>query len=81
VGHECYFQIAGFDCWYASGESSGLGATHNTGSEIDKIGAVIYNNGGRGARTIWVRHRCASAEQDHFCPRWPILRRLACWLL
>lgn len=65
VGDKCHLQIARFNGWYPSGEGSGLSTPHNAGSEIHKIGAVVYNNGGRWARTIRVRHRCAGAEQHY----------------
>jgi hypothetical protein len=81
VGRKCHLQIAWFYCWYPSVESSGLSSPHNSGSEIDKISAVVYNNGGRRARTIRVRHRRARSKQHHPRPRCVFLRRLARWLL
>src|SRR4029077_17851582 len=57
--------IARLDCRYLSVESSGLSAAHNAGSEIDKIGTIVYNNGGRGARTIRVRNRRAGPEEHY----------------
>src|SRR5215469_6824128 len=62
VRHECHFEIAGFDCRNFSVESSGLGAAHNAGSEINKISGVANNNGSRGARTFGVGHREAPGK-------------------
>jgi hypothetical protein len=76
VGHKCHLEIARFDCQYVFLESSGLSAPHNARSEIDKIGTVVYNNGRRGARTIWVRHRCARAEQHYPSSRCLLARRV-----
>src|SRR5690348_7600041 len=52
VGYKCHFQISRFNCGDPSFESSRLSAPHNAGSEIDKVGGVVYNDSGRWARTI-----------------------------
>src|ERR1700730_7300941 len=81
VRNECHFEIAGFHCRNFSVESSGLGAPHNAGSEINKISRFAHNNSSRGARPIGVGHRCPRAEEHYLRACWPLARYLTLRLL
>jgi hypothetical protein len=43
-------------------ENSRLGATYHTRSEINQIGAIVNNDGGRRTGTIGIWHRRARTE-------------------
>jgi hypothetical protein len=70
VRHKSHLQIGGFKCRDAPVEKSGLGATHNAGSEIDKIGAIANNNGAGRARTVRIGDGRAGAKQYDPCLWW-----------
>src|ERR1700730_2598398 len=65
VRHKGPLQVAGFQLRDASVKNSGLGSTHNAGSEIDKIGTIANHDGGRRTGTVRIRHRCAGAKEYH----------------
>ena len=81
VRHKGHLQIVGFQLRDASVKNSGLGATHNTRSEIDKIGTIGDHDGGRRTGTVRIGHRRAGAEEYHLRARWAFLWCLALRLL
>src|SRR5215467_14170679 len=48
VRHKSYLQVRGLKRRDAPIENGRLGATYNSRSEIDKIDAIVHNNGRRG---------------------------------
>jgi hypothetical protein len=68
VRHKSHLQVAGLECSDAPFENGGLGATHNAGSEIDKIGAPVHDDGGRRTGTVGIGHRRTGAEEYYLRP-------------
>jgi hypothetical protein len=63
VRHKGYLQVGGFEGGDAPVEKSSLGASHDARSEIDKIGAIVNNDGGRRAGTVRIGDRRAGAKE------------------
>src|SRR5262249_42791448 len=63
VRHKSYFQVGRFEGRDAPVEKSSLGATHDARSEIDKIGTIANNDGGRRTGTVRIGDRRASAKE------------------
>src|SRR5262249_961789 len=81
VGDKRHLQIARFDRRYQSVKSSGLSASHNAGTTIDKIGAIVNNDSGRRTRTVRIGHGRARTEEHDLRPGRTCLRPLASRLL
>src|SRR5713226_8423924 len=81
VRHKSYLQVGGLKCRDVPVENRRLGATDDARSEIDKIGAIVNNNGGRRTGTVRIGHGRARAEENHLRPGRAYLRRLTRRLL